>query len=77
MCSSPSEKLRRRDGETVQTQCEKAGGIQPEVPAILSSPAMSTSAGGNKSPGDATPLQNRPWFLFKFGGLGSTLGLLT
>ncbi|KAF2604218.1 hypothetical protein F2Q70_00027054 [Brassica cretica] len=36
---------------------EKEGGrIQPEVPAILSSPAMSTSAGGNKSPGDATPL---------------------
>ncbi|KAF3575385.1 hypothetical protein F2Q69_00059167 [Brassica cretica] len=36
---------------------EKEGGrIQPEVPAILSSIAMSTSAGGNKSPGDATPL---------------------
>ncbi|KAF2572216.1 hypothetical protein F2Q70_00002112 [Brassica cretica] len=36
---------------------EKEGGrIQPEVPAILSLPAMSTSAGGNKSPGDATPL---------------------
>ncbi|KAF2594762.1 hypothetical protein F2Q70_00042768 [Brassica cretica] len=36
---------------------EKEGGrIQTEVPAILSSPAMSTSAGGNKSPGDATPL---------------------
>ncbi|KAF2576399.1 hypothetical protein F2Q70_00005409 [Brassica cretica] len=30
--------------------------IQPEVSAILSSPAMSTSAGGNKSPGDAAPL---------------------
>ena len=26
------------------------------MPAILSSPAMSTSAGGNKSPGDAAPL---------------------
>ncbi|KAF3595276.1 hypothetical protein DY000_02024953 [Brassica cretica] len=36
---------------------EKEGGrIQPEVPAILSSPAMSTSAGGNMSPGDAAPL---------------------
>ncbi|KAF3528895.1 hypothetical protein DY000_02042960 [Brassica cretica] len=36
---------------------EKEGGrIQPEVPAILSFPAMSTSAGGNKSPGDAMPL---------------------
>ncbi|KAF3570417.1 hypothetical protein F2Q69_00059674 [Brassica cretica] len=36
---------------------EKEGGrIQPEVPAILSSPAMSISAGGNKPPGDSTPL---------------------
>ncbi|KAF2546617.1 hypothetical protein F2Q70_00021822 [Brassica cretica] len=37
---------------------EKEGGhrIQPEVLAILSSPAMSTSARGNKSSGDATPL---------------------
>ena len=35
---------------------KEGGRIQPEVPAILSSPAMSTSAGGNKSPGDATPL---------------------
>ncbi|WZZ50950.1 hypothetical protein YC2023_051057 [Brassica napus] len=35
---------------------KEGGRIQPEVPAILSSPAMSTSAGGNKSPGDAAPL---------------------
>ncbi|KAF2579113.1 hypothetical protein F2Q68_00005267 [Brassica cretica] len=35
---------------------KEGGRIQPEVPAILSSPAMSTSDGGNKSPGDATPL---------------------
>ncbi|KAF3517318.1 hypothetical protein DY000_02060507 [Brassica cretica] len=35
---------------------KEGGRIQPEVPAILSSPTMSTSAGGNKSPGDATPL---------------------
>ncbi|KAF3606485.1 hypothetical protein DY000_02047197 [Brassica cretica] len=36
---------------------KEGGWIQPEVPAILSSPAMSTSAGGNKSPGDAAPLE--------------------
>ncbi|KAF3486464.1 hypothetical protein F2Q69_00055591 [Brassica cretica] len=44
------ERLSRRSAE------KEGGRIQPEVPAILSSPAMSTSAGGNKSPGDATPL---------------------
>ncbi|WZZ78106.1 hypothetical protein YC2023_098678 [Brassica napus] len=44
------ERLSRRSAE------KDGGRIQPEVPAILSSPAMSTSAGGNKSPGDATPL---------------------
>ncbi|XP_013608392.1 PREDICTED: ensconsin-like [Brassica oleracea var. oleracea] len=35
---------------------KEGGRIQPEAPAILSSPAMSTSAGGNKSHGDAMPL---------------------
>ncbi|KAF3510492.1 hypothetical protein F2Q69_00007581 [Brassica cretica] len=44
------ERLSRRSTE------KEGGWIQPEVPVILSSPAMSTSAGGNKSPGDATPL---------------------
>ncbi|KAF3493381.1 hypothetical protein DY000_02053627 [Brassica cretica] len=44
------ERLSRRSAE------KEGGRIQPEVPAILSSPAMSTLAGGNKSPGDATPL---------------------
>ncbi|WZZ64899.1 hypothetical protein YC2023_076269 [Brassica napus] len=44
------ERLSRRSTE------KEGGRIQTEVPAILSSPAMSTSAGGNKSPGDATPL---------------------
>ncbi|KAL0788512.1 hypothetical protein Bca101_004758 [Brassica carinata] len=44
------ERLSRRSAE------KEVGQIQPEVPAILSSPAMSTSAGANKSPGDATPL---------------------
>nr|VDC99371.1 unnamed protein product [Brassica oleracea] len=44
------ERLSRRSAE------KEGGRIQPEVPAILSSPAMSTSAGGNKSPGDAAPL---------------------
>ncbi|KAF2584919.1 hypothetical protein F2Q70_00037038 [Brassica cretica] len=44
------ERLSRRSAE------KEGGRIQPEMPAILSSPAMSTSAGGNKSPGDATPL---------------------
>ncbi|KAF3548452.1 hypothetical protein DY000_02008037 [Brassica cretica] len=38
------ERLSRRSAE------KEGGRIQPEVPAILSSPAMSTSAGGNKSP---------------------------
>ncbi|KAF3606583.1 hypothetical protein DY000_02049365 [Brassica cretica] len=44
------ERLSRRSAE------KEGGQIQPEVPAILSSPTMSTSTGGNKSPGDATPL---------------------
>ncbi|KAF3567934.1 hypothetical protein DY000_02014313 [Brassica cretica] len=44
------ERLSRRSAE------KEGGRIQPEVPDILSSLAMSTSAGGNKSPGDATPL---------------------
>ncbi|KAF3563187.1 hypothetical protein DY000_02013039 [Brassica cretica] len=44
------ERLSRRSAE------KEGGRIQPEVPAILSSPAMSTSAGGKKSLGDATPL---------------------
>ncbi|WZZ64818.1 hypothetical protein YC2023_076188 [Brassica napus] len=44
------ERLSRRSAE------KEGGRIQPEVSAILSAPAMSTSAGGNKSPGDATPL---------------------
>jgi len=44
------ERLSRRSAE------KEGGRIQPEVSAILSSPAMSTSAGGNKSLGYATPL---------------------
>ncbi|KAF3528227.1 hypothetical protein DY000_02042958 [Brassica cretica] len=44
------ERLSRRSAE------KEGGRIQPEVPGILSSPAMSTSTGGNKSPGDATTL---------------------
>ncbi|KAF3545223.1 hypothetical protein DY000_02008311 [Brassica cretica] len=44
------ERLSRRSAE------KEGDRIQPEVPVILSSSAMSTSAGGNKSPGDAKPL---------------------
>ncbi|KAF3604480.1 hypothetical protein F2Q69_00034565 [Brassica cretica] len=44
------ERLSRRSAK------KEGGRIHPEVPAIISSPAMSTSVGGNKSPGDATPL---------------------
>ncbi|KAL0771931.1 hypothetical protein Bca101_037082 [Brassica carinata] len=38
--------------ERLSRRCagKEGGRIQPEVPAIFSSPAMSTSAGGNKSP---------------------------
>ncbi|XP_013594609.1 PREDICTED: uncharacterized protein LOC106302697 [Brassica oleracea var. oleracea] len=43
------ERLSRRSAE------KEGGRIQPEVQALLSSHATSTLAGGNKSPGDATP----------------------